>query len=66
LVAENSRNFAIQTAGTLWPTRISPPSSGPSLISSAMSTQALESETAREGLKAVLLGQAKLYEALRE
>ena len=31
-----------------------------------MSTQALESETVREGLKAVLLGPAKLYESLRE
>jgi type I restriction enzyme R subunit len=31
-----------------------------------MSTQALESETVREGLKAVLLGPAQLYEALRE
>ena len=33
---------------------------------STMSTQALESETVREGLKAVLLGPAQLYEALRE
>ena len=32
----------------------------------AMSTQALSSETVREGLKDVLLGPAKLYEALRE
>jgi type I restriction enzyme R subunit len=31
-----------------------------------MSTQALESETVREGLKSVLLGPARLYEALRE
>ena len=31
-----------------------------------MSTQALESETVREGLKAVLLGPAQLYEALRQ
>lgn len=31
-----------------------------------MSTQALSSETVREGLKDVLLGPAKLYEALRE
>jgi type I restriction enzyme R subunit len=31
-----------------------------------MSTQALESETVREGLKAVLLGPAQLYEALRK
>ena len=31
-----------------------------------MSTQALESETVREGLKDVLLGPAQLYEALRE
>ena len=32
----------------------------------AMSTQALSSESVREGLKNVLLGPAKLYEALRE
>ena len=32
----------------------------------AMSTQALSSETVRDGLKDVLLGPAKLYEALRE
>ena len=32
----------------------------------AMSTQALSSETVREGLKDVLLGPAQLYEALRE
>jgi type I restriction enzyme R subunit len=32
----------------------------------AMSTQALQSETIREGLKAILLGPAGLYEALRE
>ena len=32
----------------------------------AMSTQALESEAVREGLKAVLLGPAQLYEALRQ
>ena len=32
----------------------------------AMSTQALESESVREGLKAVLLGPAQLYEALRQ
>ncbi len=32
----------------------------------AMSTQALSSETVREGLKDVLLGPAHLYEALRE
>ena len=31
-----------------------------------MSTQALESEAVREGLKDVLLGPAQLYEALRE
>ncbi len=31
-----------------------------------MSTQALESETVREGLKAILLGPAQLYEALRQ
>jgi type I restriction enzyme, R subunit len=31
-----------------------------------MSTQALSSETVREGLKDVLLGPAKLYEALRQ
>ena len=31
-----------------------------------MSTQALESERVREGLKDVLLGPAQLYEALRE
>jgi len=31
----------------------------------AMSTQALDSETVREGLKEVLLGPARLYEALR-
>jgi type I restriction enzyme R subunit len=31
-----------------------------------MSTQALESEAVREGLKAVLLGPAQLYEALRQ
>jgi type I restriction enzyme R subunit len=31
-----------------------------------MSTQALQSETIREGLKAILLGPAGLYEALRE
>jgi type I restriction enzyme R subunit len=31
-----------------------------------MSTQALESETVRQGLKAILLGPARLYEALRE
>ena len=31
-----------------------------------MSTQALESESVREGLKAVLLGPAQLYEALRQ
>jgi len=30
-----------------------------------MSTQALESEVVREGLKAVLLGPGQLYEALR-
>jgi len=33
---------------------------------SVMSTQALESEAVREGLKAILLGPAQLYEALRE
>jgi type I restriction enzyme R subunit len=32
----------------------------------AMSTQALSSETVREGLKDVLLGPARLYETLRE
>ncbi len=32
----------------------------------AMSTQALSSETVREGLKDILLGPAQLYEALRE
>ena len=32
----------------------------------AMSTQALQSETVRAGLKAILLGPAGLYEALRE
>ena len=32
----------------------------------AMSTQALSSETVREGLKDVLLGPAQLYETLRE
>ena len=32
----------------------------------AMSTQALESESVREGLKKVLLGPAQLYEALRQ
>lgn len=32
----------------------------------AMSAQALGSEAVREGLKAILLGPAKLYEALRE
>ncbi len=32
----------------------------------AMSTQALESEDVRDGLKDVLLGPAKLYETLRE
>jgi len=32
----------------------------------AMSTQALESEAVREGLKAILLGPAQLYEALRQ
>jgi type I restriction enzyme R subunit len=32
----------------------------------AMSTQALSSETVRDGLKEVLLGPARLYEALRE
>jgi len=32
----------------------------------AMSTQALNSETVRDGLKAVLLGPARLYEKLRE
>jgi hypothetical protein len=32
----------------------------------AMSTQALGSEVVREGLKDVLLGPARLYEALRE
>jgi len=31
-----------------------------------MSTQALESETVREGLKSILLGPAQLYEALRQ
>jgi type I restriction enzyme R subunit len=31
-----------------------------------MSTQALESESVREGLKAVLLGPAQLYESLRQ
>jgi type I restriction enzyme R subunit len=31
-----------------------------------MSTQALESEKVREGLKAILLGPAGLYEALRQ
>ena len=31
-----------------------------------MSTQALESESVREGLKKVLLGPAQLYEALRQ
>ena len=31
----------------------------------SMSTQALESEKVREGLKAILLGPAGLYEALR-
>ena len=31
-----------------------------------MSTQALESDDVREGLKDVLLGPARLYEALRE
>lgn len=30
------------------------------------STQALESETVREGLKSILLGPAQLYEALRQ
>jgi hypothetical protein len=30
-----------------------------------MSTQALESEAIREGLKAILLGPGRLYEALR-
>jgi len=33
---------------------------------SVMSTQALESEAVREGLKAILLGPAGLYEALRQ
>jgi type I restriction enzyme, R subunit len=32
----------------------------------AMSSQALESEAVREGLKAILLGPAQLYEALRQ
>jgi type I restriction enzyme R subunit len=32
----------------------------------AMSTQALESETVRDGLKDVLLGPAQLYETLRK
>ena len=32
----------------------------------AMSTQALSSETVRDGLKDVLLGPARLYETLRE
>src|ERR1700722_6250782 len=32
----------------------------------AMSTQALDSEAVREGLKDVLLGPARLYESLRE
>ena len=32
----------------------------------AMSTQALSSETVRDGLKDVLLGPAHLYEALRD
>ena len=31
----------------------------------AMSTQALDSETVRDGLKDILLGPAQLYEALR-
>jgi len=33
---------------------------------SVMSTQALESEAVREGLKAILLGPGRLYEALRQ
>jgi type I restriction enzyme R subunit len=32
----------------------------------AMSTQALDSEAVRSGLKDVLLGPARLYESLRE
>src|SRR6267378_6287502 len=32
----------------------------------AMSTQALDSETVRSGIKDVLLGPARLYESLRE
>jgi type I restriction enzyme R subunit len=32
----------------------------------AMSTQALSSEQVRQGLKNVLLGQAELYESLRQ